>query len=354
VSEFLEVVDLKKYFPVRGGLFRRVVAHVKAVDSVSFKLRKGRTLGLVGESGCGKSTLGRAVLRLHEPTSGEIWLNGTNLMDLDADQLKDRRRQMQIIFQDPYASLSPRRTVAQTIQEPLDVHRIGTRRERQIRVEELLDVVGLRKQVLSRYPHEFSGGQRQRIGIARALALNPEFIVADEPVSALDVSVQSQVLNLIARLQREHGISFLFISHDLAVIQHVSDDVGVMYLGRMVEFAPARDLYRKPSHPYTKALMSAIPVPDPREKSRRIILGGDVPSPMNPPAGCPFHTRCPEVMPVCKQQAPPRVNVGTSESPHLVDCHLFSESAAREGGPGPGRASGPRPDGQAPGSPATV
>jgi oligopeptide/dipeptide ABC transporter ATP-binding protein len=331
VSELLKVLDLKKYFPVRGGLFRRVVAHVKAVDGVSFDLRKGRTLGLVGESGCGKSTLGRAVLRLHEPTSGEIWLNGTNLMDLDAHDLKAERRQMQIIFQDPYASLSPRRTVAQTIQEPLDVHRIGSRRERQKQVEELLDVVGLRKQVLSRYPHEFSGGQRQRIGIARALALNPEFIVADEPVSALDVSVQSQVLNLIARLQREHGISFLFISHDLAVIQHVSDAVGVMYLGKLVEFASAKDLYRAPSHPYTRALMSAIPVPDPKEKSRRIILGGDVPSPMNPPGGCPFHTRCPEVMPVCRQQKPPRINVGTAERPHVVDCHLFGPGHSRSG-----------------------
>jgi len=325
VSELLKVVDLKKYFPVRGGVFHRIVAHVKAVDGISFVLRKGRTLGLVGESGCGKSTLGRAVLRLQDPTSGEIWLNGENLMDLDAHQLKARRRQMQIIFQDPYASLSPRRTVAQTIQEPLDVHKIGTWRERQKKVEELLDVVGLRKQVLSRYPHEFSGGQRQRIGIARALALNPEFIVADEPVSALDVSVQSQVLNLIAGLQREHGISFLFISHDLAVIQHVSDDVGVMYLGKMVEFASARDLYRKPSHPYTKALMSAIPVPDPNKKSSRIILAGDVPSPMHPPGGCPFHTRCPEVMPVCRQQVPPHINVGTGDRPHFVDCHLFSE-----------------------------
>ena len=228
MSTLLKVVDLKKYFPVRGGMFHRVVAHVKAVDGVSFELKKGRTLGLVGESGCGKSTLGRAVLRLHEPTSGQIILNGDDLMTLDRQALTAHRRQMQIIFQDPYASLSPRRTIAQTIQEPLDVHKIGTPREREKKVEELLDVVGLRKQVLSRYPHEFSGGQRQRIGIARSLALNPNFIVADEPVSALDVSVQSQVLNLIARLQREHGISFLFISHDLAVIQNVSDDGGVM------------------------------------------------------------------------------------------------------------------------------
>jgi peptide/nickel transport system ATP-binding protein/oligopeptide transport system ATP-binding protein len=326
----LKVVDLQKYFPVRGGLFRRVVAHVKAVDGVSFSLRRGRTLGLVGESGCGKSTLGRAILRLHEPTAGQIYLDGEDLMALDHEALTDRRRKMQIIFQDPYASLSPRRTVAQTIQEPLDVHKIGSPREREQKVEELLDVVGLRKQVLSRYPHEFSGGQRQRIGIARALALNPELIVADEPVSALDVSVQSQVLNLIARLQREHGISFLFISHDLAVIQHVSDDVGVMYLGRMVEYASARDLYRNPRHPYTLALMSAIPVPDPKKKSKRIILGGDVPSPLDPPSGCPFHTRCPEAMPVCKAEVPPRVNVGSETAPHFVDCHLFRPGTGGE------------------------
>ncbi len=328
MSTLLKVVDLKKYFPVRGGMFHRVVAHVKAVDGVSFELEKGRTLGLVGESGCGKSTLGRAVLRLHEPTSGQIILNGDDLMTLNREALTAHRRQMQIIFQDPYASLSPRRTVAQTIQEPLDVHKIGTPREREKKVEELLDVVGLRKQVLSRYPHEFSGGQRQRIGIARSLALNPNFIVADEPVSALDVSVQSQVLNLIARLQREHGISFLFISHDLAVIQHVSDDVGVMYLGRLVELASADDLYRKPRHPYTKALMSAIPVPDPKKKSKRIILGGDVPSPMNPPPGCPFHTRCPDAMPRCKEAVPPRINVGSEDQPHFVDCHLFADESA--------------------------
>ncbi len=223
--------------------------------------------------------------------------------------------------------------MAQSIQEPLDVHGIGTTKEREKKVEELLDVVGLRKQVLSRYPHEFSGGQRQRIGIARALALNPEFIVADEPVSALDVSVQSQVLNLIARLQREHGISFLFISHDLAVIQHVSDDVGVMYLGKLVEFASARDLYREPRHPYTRALMSAIPVPDPSKKSKRIILEGDVPSPMDPPGGCPFHTRCPEAMPVCRQEFPRRVNVGTESAPHLVSCHLFVPESGRGASP---------------------
>jgi ABC-type oligopeptide transport system ATPase subunit len=243
----LKVVNLKKHFPVRGGMFSRVLAKVKAVDGVSFELGKQRTLGLVGESGCGKSTLGR-----------------------DHTALKQRRRDMQVIYQDPYASLSPRRLIGQTIQEPLDVHKIGTPEERKKRVEELLDIVGLRKQVLSRYPHEFSGGQRQRIGIARALALNPSFIVADEPVSALDVSVQSQVLNVISRLQREHGIAFLFISHDLAVIQHVSDDVGVMYLGKLVEYSDSGSLYRDPKHPYTRALMSAIPIPDVRQRAKRI------------------------------------------------------------------------------------
>ena len=320
----LKVIDLEKYFPVRGGLFQRVRAHVRAVDGVSFELQRGRTLGLVGESGCGKSTLGRAVLRLTEPTGGDVLLNGESLIGLPKNELKARRREMQIIYQDPYASLSPRRLVGDTIREPLDVHGIGTPTERRKKVDELLDIVGLRKQALSRYPHEFSGGQRQRIGIARALALNPSFIVADEPVSALDVSVQSQVLNVIARLQREHGISFLFISHDLAVIQHVSDDVGVMYLGQLVEFASSEDLYRDAKHPYTRALMSAIPVPDVRRKSNRIILGGDVPSPMNPPSGCPFHPRCREAMAQCKDVVPKKINTGTADKPHFVSCHLYS------------------------------
>ena len=322
----LKVVNLKKHFPVRGGMFSRVLAKVKAVDGVSFELGKQRTLGLVGESGCGKSTLGRTVLRLHEPTAGQIFLDGDDICTLDREALKQRRRDMQIIYQDPYASLSPRRLIGQTIQEPLDVHKIGTPEERKKRVEELLDIVGLRKQVLSRYPHEFSGGQRQRIGIARALALNPSFIVADEPVSALDVSVQSQVLNVISRLQREHGIAFLFISHDLAVIQHVSDDVGVMYLGKLVEYSDSGSLYRDPKHPYTRALMSAIPIPDVRQRAKRIVLAGDIPSPMNPPSGCPFHTRCAEAMPKCSQIVPQRVNAGSAVKPHYVSCHLFDGS----------------------------
>jgi oligopeptide transport system ATP-binding protein len=324
-AALLEIRDLKKYFPVRGGILRRVQNQVKAVDGISFSVASGRTFGLVGESGCGKSTLGRAILRLHEPTSGSIFLEGQEITGLSRDEMFSHRREMQIIFQDPFASLSPRRTVGQTIREPLDVHSVGRRAEREQRVEELLDVVGMSSKVRDRYPHEFSGGQRQRIGIARALALNPKFIVADEPVSALDVSVQSQVLNLIADLQREYGIAFLFISHDLAVVQHVSDEIGVMYLGKLVEVAAATDLYREPRHPYTKALLSAIPIPDPKSRKQRIELTGDIPSPMNPPAGCPFHTRCPDAKPVCSSVAPPTVNLGSGTLPHHVTCHLYAE-----------------------------
>jgi len=308
-----------KHFPIRGGLFRRVTGQVRAVDGVSFTLARGRTLGLVGESGCGKSTLGRAILRLQEPTSGQVLLEGEDITALPREALLERRRRMQIIFQDPYASLNPRRTVAQAIREPLDVHRIGTPAERARRVEELLDVVGLSPRVQDRYPHEFSGGQRQRVGIARALALNPAFIVADEPVSALDVSVQSQVLNLIARLQREHGIAFLFVSHDLAVIQHVSDDIAVMYLGRIVEMGPAAQVYREPRHPYTRALLSAVPVPDPQRRRGRIVLAGDVPSPARPQAGCPFHPRCPVAVARCAVEVPALAAGGDGR---LVACHL--------------------------------
>jgi len=328
-TPLLEVRDLKKYFPVRAGLFGRVAAQVKAVDGVSFRLSPGETLGLVGESGCGKSTLGRAILRLHEPTGGAVLFRNNDITQLPKAELKAERRRMQMIFQDPYASLSPRRTVAQTIREPLDVHKLGTSAEREQRVLELLDVVGMNPGVRDRYPHEFSGGQRQRIGIARALALRPEFIVADEPVSALDVSVQSQVLNLIARLKREHGIAFLFISHDLAVIQHVSDEIGVMYLGRIVEQAAADELYRNPLHPYTQALLSAIPDPDPtgRGSRDRVVLTGDVPSPMNPPPGCPFHTRCPVAMPVCSRERPRPVKVTVGSGVHEVVCHIHDDKS---------------------------
>ncbi|NND59351.1 MAG: dipeptide ABC transporter ATP-binding protein [Gammaproteobacteria bacterium] len=316
----LRVRELRKYFPVRGGFPRRIIAQLKAVDGVSFEIEHGRTFGLVGESGCGKSTLGRALLRLHEPTSGQVVLDGTDITALDRKQLKAWRRRMQIIFQDPFSSLSPRRTVRQTIREALDTHAIGDRSSRDAEVERLLEIVGLRPQVLDRYPHEFSGGQRQRVGIARALALRPDFIVADEPVSALDVSVQSQVLNLLSDLQREHGIAFLFISHDLAVVQHISDVVAVMYLGKIVEVASATDLYRDPRHPYTQALMAAIPVPDPEREREKLVAPGDVPSPIDPPSGCPFHPRCPHAMTVCSEVVPPAIKVGEG---HVVSCHLY-------------------------------
>jgi oligopeptide/dipeptide ABC transporter ATP-binding protein len=322
----LSVQDLRKYFPVRGGWFGGVQQYVKAVDGVSFELERGRTLGLVGESGCGKSTLGRAILYLQPPSSGSVRLDGQLLQADDRAGLKRRRRDMQIIFQDPFASLNPRRTVAQIIREPLDVHRVGTVAERHARVEYLLDVVGMRRNALNRYPHEFSGGQRQRIGIARALALDPRFIVADEPVSALDVSVQSQVLNLIAKLQAEQGIAFLFISHDLAVIQHVSDEVAVMYLGRIVEHAPSAEIYRTPLHPYTRALLSAVPVPEPGRNRARIVLEGDLPSPMQPPSGCPFHPRCPIARDVCRSSVPELREIGAPGNRHRAACHFAEEA----------------------------
>ncbi len=326
-APLLQVDGLRKYFPVRGGLFRRVVAQVRAVDDVTLQLRRGQTFGLVGESGCGKSTLGRSIIRLQEPTGGRVLLDGTDITRLGRQALLPYRRRMQMIFQDPYASLSPRRTVAQTLREPLDIHQIGTPKEREHQVSQLLDVVGMSARVLNRYPHEFSGGQRQRIGIARALSLKPDLIVADEPVSALDVSVQSQILNLIADLQREHGIAFLFIAHDLAVIQHVSDVVGVMYLGKLVEVADATALYSSPKHPYTRALMSAIPQPEPGSGRQRIMLEGDVPSPMNPPSGCPFHTRCPDAMAKCAELTPQFTNLGSERSPHAVSCHLYGHDS---------------------------
>ena len=324
MTALLEVRNLKKHFPVKGGFLRRVVGQLKAVDDVSFTIDKGRTFGLVGESGCGKSTLGRAILRLHEPTAGRVILDGVDITALAPRALVAHRRDMQIIFQDPYASLSPRRTIHQTLMEPMETHGIGTAESRRAKILDLLEIVGMGPGILQRYPHEFSGGQRQRIGIARALTLDPKFIVADEAVSALDVSVQSQVLNLIAALQRELGISFLFISHDLAVVQHISDDVGVMYLGRLVEQSAAADLYRAPKHPYTRALLSAIPVPDPRRKSKRLILQGEVPSPLNPPSGCPFRTRCPEARPQCSVSTPAPVDVSDHGRPHWVACHLYA------------------------------
>ncbi|MGI9329619.1 MAG: ABC transporter ATP-binding protein [Gammaproteobacteria bacterium] len=322
-SPLLQVQELRKYFPVRGGLLQGVKAQVKAVDGVSLVLQSGETYGLVGESGCGKSTLGRSIIRLYEPTAGKVLLDGADITHLSRKDMLPYRERMQMIFQDPYASLSPRRTVSQTLREPLDVHNKGNRDTRDKRVRELLDVVGMSQRALNRYPHEFSGGQRQRIGIARALALNPKLIIADEPVSALDVSVQSQVLNLVADLQREHGIAFLFIAHDLAVIQHVSDRIGVMYLGKIVESSDSQTLYTQPKHPYTRALLSAIPLPEPGRKRSRVVLGGDVPSPANPPGGCPFHPRCPDAMDRCRTEVPASRELGSPAAPHPVSCHLY-------------------------------
>ena len=317
----LEVRNLVKHFPVRGGGFSFMRQQLKAVDDVSFTLLPGQTLGLVGESGCGKSTLGRALLRLQEPNSGQVFFEGRDILKMNRAELKAQRRDMQMIFQDPFASLSPRRTVAQTVREPLDVHGIGTSLERRKRVEELIELVGLRAAVLNRYPHEFSGGQRQRIGIARALALNPKFIVADEPVSALDVSVQSQVLNLIKDLQLQLGVSFVFISHDLAVIQHISDVVAVMYLGRIVEQAAVSSLYASPKHPYTQALLSAVPAPYPAAGAKRIILAGDVPSPISPPSGCAFHPRCPAAQAKCQTTEPQQTTLQSGGHQRHFTCH---------------------------------
>ncbi|RRJ65342.1 dipeptide ABC transporter ATP-binding protein [Paenibacillus oralis] len=320
MSTLLEVRNLKKHYPIRKGLLSKQVGSVKAVDGVTMSVQRGETLAVVGESGCGKSTTGRAILRLIEPTDGEIWFDGTDVRALNPEGLRQLRTQMQMVFQDPYASLDPRWTVRQTLEEPLRTHNPGSAAALKDRVAELMEVVGLSPYHADRYPHEFSGGQRQRIGIARALALNPKFIVCDEPVSALDVSIQAQVLNLMQDLQDRFGLTYLFISHDLSVVKFISDRVAVMYLGKVVELAPTAELFAAPLHPYTKALMSAVPVPNPEQRPERIVLSGDVPNPEQPPSGCAFHTRCPLATDICRKETPVlrEVSSGRQAACHLV------------------------------------
>ncbi|GED66969.1 ABC transporter ATP-binding protein [Brevibacillus reuszeri] len=315
----IEVTNLKKYFPIKKGIFSRTVGHVKAVDGLDFTIFKGETLGLVGESGCGKSTTGRAILQLIDPTEGEVKYEGRNLVGMKTTELHKLRKDMQMVFQDPYASLDPRLTVGDIIAEPLEIHKIAQGSEKNRRIDELLNVVGLSSAHAKRYGHEFSGGQRQRIGIARALALNPKLIVADEPVSALDVSIQSQVINLLQDLQEQFDLTYLFIAHDLSVVKHISNRIGVMYLGRIVELADKTELFDTPMHPYTKALLSAVPNPNPLMKKERIVLRGDVPSPANPPAGCTFHPRCTDCMEICRTVKP----IFKKVNGRYIACHLY-------------------------------
>jgi len=327
-ENLLEVRDAVKHYPVTGGVFMRRIASVRAVDGVSLGILPGETLGLVGESGCGKSTLGRIILRLEEPTAGDILFQGESILGYDAEKMRILRREMQIIFQDPFSSLNPRKNVAHIVGEPLLVHGMKDRQEREVRVLDLLQVVGLKKEHMRRYPHQFSGGQRQRIGIARALALNPKLIICDEAVSALDVSIRGQVINLLQDLQQEFGLTYLFISHDLSVVEHISDRVAVMYLGKIAEMTDSETLYRTPLHPYSQALLSAAPVPDPRRKRERVILTGDVPSPISPPPGCRFHTRCLYAQPLCRDQEPLLRKV---REQHFAACHFAEGIPAGDG-----------------------
>lgn len=320
----LKVKDLKKHFPVKKGLLGRTAGHVKAVDGVSFYVNEGETLGIVGESGCGKSTTGRMLMRLLEPTEGSVEFDGKNLMALSAEEMRKMRRDIQMVFQDPYASLNPRHTIEKILGEPLLVHGMKDAKKRREKVHEFLKVVGLSSYHAKRYPHQFSGGQRQRIGIARALMTNPKLIIADEPVSALDVSIQAQVLNLMQDLQKEFNLTYIFIAHDLGVVRHISDRVGVMYLGKMVEVSESEQLYAKPLHPYTQALLSAVPVPDPDYIKEEVLLEGDMPNPANPPSGCTFHPRCPYKMDICTQVVPDLVELAKG---HSVACHLYNETS---------------------------
>ncbi|MBC5629904.1 dipeptide ABC transporter ATP-binding protein [Clostridium sp. NSJ-6] len=315
----LKVEGLKKYFPIKGGVFQTTIGNVKAVDGVSFEIKKGETLGLVGESGCGKSTTGRTILRLLEKTEGSVIYKGTDIHELKKKELRNLRTDMQIVFQDPYSSLNPRMSIGEIISEAVIHHGIVSKKDARDLTLETMRICGLSDYQIDRYPHEFSGGQRQRIGIARALILNPSFIVADEPVSALDVSIQAQIINLLSDLQEKRDLTYLFISHDLSVVEHLSTKVGVMYLGSMVELADKAEIYKNPIHPYTKALFSAIPIPDPTRRRDRIILTGDIPSPSNPPTGCKFHTRCPYATARCSEEEPQYKNVGSN---HFVACHL--------------------------------
>ncbi|SDC36406.1 peptide/nickel transport system ATP-binding protein/oligopeptide transport system ATP-binding protein [Pelagirhabdus alkalitolerans] len=326
-KDLLKVTDLKQYFPIKGGMLGRTVNHVKAVDGVSFTVKEGETVSIVGESGCGKSTTGRAILRLDDPTSGEVEFDGEDLLGLSKKEMRKRRKDLQIIFQDPYASINPRQTVRQILEEALEIQNTVPKKDRPDKIAELMETVGLGAHQADRFPHEFSGGQRQRIGIARALSVDPKLIVADEAVSALDVSIQAQVINLMKRLQREFSLTYLFIAHDLGVVRHISDRVIVMYLGKIVEMGDKKSIFDNPHHPYTKALLSAIPVPDPapEKKEERVFLKGDVPSPIDPPQGCRFHTRCPFATEKCKVETPELRPEDTMEEGHVAACHYMKE-----------------------------